>query len=83
LDSDYSTESESSENDEDHEVDDHRTQRKVKRTRAKKIDPRREATYEVFKELIWPRLIYKSVAISRLVQPSTSTFGLKSIFLSK
>jgi hypothetical protein len=39
LDSDYSTESESSENDEDHEVDDHRTQRKVKRTQAKKIDP--------------------------------------------
>jgi len=62
LDSDYSTESESSENDEDHEVDDHRTQRKVKRTRAKKIDPRREVTYEVFKELIWPRIINKSVA---------------------
>ena len=62
LDSDYSTESESSENDEDHEVDDHRTQRKVKRTRAKKIDPRKEVTYEVFKELIWPLVIYKSVA---------------------
>jgi hypothetical protein len=37
LESDYSTESESSENDEDHEVDDHRTQRKVKRTQAKSV----------------------------------------------
>jgi hypothetical protein len=44
------------ENDEDHEVDDHRTQGKVKRTQAKKIDPRRGVTYEVFKELIWPRV---------------------------
>ncbi|CAC5364350.1 unnamed protein product [Mytilus coruscus] len=57
FDSEYSDESESDE--EEQEMDLNITLVENKRTRMKKVDPRREVTYEVFEDVIWPRIIGK------------------------
>ncbi|CAC5380295.1 TPR and ankyrin repeat-containing protein 1 [Mytilus coruscus] len=57
FDNEYSDESDSDE--EGEELDSHITLDENKRTRMKKIDPRREVTYEVFEDIIWPRIIGK------------------------
>ncbi|VDI43180.1 Hypothetical predicted protein [Mytilus galloprovincialis] len=57
FDYEYSDDSESDE--EEEEVDQNITLVKNKRTRMKKVDPRREVTYEVFEDVIWPRIIGK------------------------
>ncbi|CAG2222141.1 TPR and ankyrin repeat-containing protein 1 [Mytilus edulis] len=57
FDYEYSDDSESDE--EEEEVDQNITLVENKRTRMKKVDPRREVTYEVFEDVIWPRIIGK------------------------
>ncbi|OPL33891.1 hypothetical protein AM593_06298, partial [Mytilus galloprovincialis] len=57
FDNEYSDDSESDEEDED--LDQNITLVENKTTRMKKVDPRREVTYEVFEDVIWPRIIGK------------------------
>ncbi|XP_063425387.1 TPR and ankyrin repeat-containing protein 1-like [Mytilus trossulus] len=59
FDSEYSDESESDEEEEFEVVNQNITLIENKRTRMKKVDPRREVTYEVFEGVIWPRIIGK------------------------
>ncbi|XP_052085613.1 uncharacterized protein LOC127723124 [Mytilus californianus] len=77
FDNEYSDESDSDE--EEEELDLHITLGENKRTRMKKIDPRREVTYEVFEDIIWPRIIGKFKKYKGKYHPSLVWTEIMSI----